>query len=392
MFGRCVCLLVFLGSLSWGWAEEAKQRRVFDLRKLDPVFKKGLGEALDAYYKKFPQAKVASLGFYFSHQAGSFEIMAHGDENDLPEDCLEFEPGYVGAVELINLKGFDYQTFYFGEEDNDGTAIPEDVVFINAEGKQIRLKGEEWGDEDFNAVILRHVKGLLVNYFAKRPTETPRSVVIQAVAGDPFFLGPLDGDGKSVPGFIKMPQPPALLSLKGKQPPALKLGRLTLYEVVLPYIHKGLYFREGETSKYENFRKIGTRPVAKWWRPLTMKLQKGKTRLGHVVRFPAKGWFAVNPIALQSAPFRKVLEGSGELMPVTVGGEGWQLFHCTKLADPEMVDEVLSGERDWGRVKTWAVRPEHLPVKDNVFVFKRKDYSIPRLFTTSLSSRVSELK
>jgi hypothetical protein len=73
-------------------------------------------------------------------------------------------------------------------------------------------------------------------------------------------------------------------------------------------------------------------------------------------------------------------------MPVTVGGEVWQLFHCTKLADPEMVDEVLSGERDWGRVKTWAVRPEHLPVKDNVFVFKRKDYSIPRLFTTSLSS------
>ena len=40
-----------------------------------------------------------------------------GDKNDLPEDCLEFEPGTVGGVELVDIKEFDYFEFYFGKED-----------------------------------------------------------------------------------------------------------------------------------------------------------------------------------------------------------------------------------------------------------------------------------
>lgn len=92
-------------------------KREFDLRKLDPLFEQGMEEALKEFKKQFPNDQVASLGVYFSHQVGMFEIMAHADANDLPEDCLEFEPGYVGGFEAGDIEGFDYESFYFGEED-----------------------------------------------------------------------------------------------------------------------------------------------------------------------------------------------------------------------------------------------------------------------------------
>jgi hypothetical protein len=41
--------------------------REFDLRKLDPVFERGLSEAWKAFRKKYPEGRLASLGIYFEH-------------------------------------------------------------------------------------------------------------------------------------------------------------------------------------------------------------------------------------------------------------------------------------------------------------------------------------
>jgi hypothetical protein len=318
--------------------------------------------------------------------------MGHTDPNDLPDACVEFEPGFIGAVEMDEIQGFHYASFYFGEdlqseeaEDLDKGDL-KDPIFIKREGKQVRLIQEDTGDEEFTAVILDHVKGLLVDFYAKQPKEnTPRSVVIEAIGLDPYFLGPLNGDGKSVPGFISVPQPPQLLDLKGKKPQPLKLSGRTLYEVKLPSTHKSLHFQEGEFTKYEAIRKVGAKPCAKWWRPLTLKLQQRKTRIGHFASFAAKGWFGVSPVALESGPLRRMFEASGELVAFAVEGEQWKLYHCTGVAIPAMIDEVRSGERDWGEIRDWAVVTEHLPAKASLFVFKRHEHSQPRLFTLSLS-------
>jgi hypothetical protein len=62
-------------------------------------------ESLKESKKKFSAAKLASLGFYLEHQNGSIEILAYTDLNDLSEGCLEFDPGYVGSVEVDDIPG-----------------------------------------------------------------------------------------------------------------------------------------------------------------------------------------------------------------------------------------------------------------------------------------------
>ncbi|MFT5192059.1 MAG: hypothetical protein ACI9DF_005701 [Verrucomicrobiales bacterium] len=66
MLKRYSQLLLFLAAMT-AHAGDGKMAREFDLRKLDPVFERGLSEAWKAFRKKYPEGRLASLGIYFEH-------------------------------------------------------------------------------------------------------------------------------------------------------------------------------------------------------------------------------------------------------------------------------------------------------------------------------------